>query len=60
MEKTVMENENKVNQNQENYLDNFTKDDEELVDLTTEKINDLNKKLPSWSIEPPEKFLRKK
>ncbi|MBQ8142812.1 MAG: hypothetical protein IJ194_06630 [Bacilli bacterium] len=55
-----MENENKVNQNQENYLDNFTKDDEELVDLTTEKINDLNKKLPSWSIEPPEKFLRKK
>ncbi|MCR4699170.1 MAG: hypothetical protein K5762_07385 [Bacilli bacterium] len=56
-EKEVVE---EVKEENENYLDEFVSDDEELVDLTTEKIDELNKKLPTWSIEPPEKFLSKK
>lgn len=43
---------------EENFLDSINELDEELVDLTSEKLDELNKKLPSWSIEPPHKFLK--
>lgn len=28
------------------------------MDLTSEKIQELNKKLPSWSLEPPHSFVK--
>lgn len=43
----------------ENFLDSFNSDEEEIMDLSTEKLDELNKKLPNWSIEPPHKFLNK-
>lgn len=46
-------------QEETNFLDTFANDEEEeIVDLTSEKLEELNKKLPSWSIEPPHKFLK--
>lgn len=46
--------------NDKDFLDTINDDEEdEIVDLTSEKINELNKKLPSWSIEPPHKYLDK-
>lgn len=42
----------------ENVLDNFDDNDVEEMDLTTEKVKELNKKLPSWSLEPPASFLK--
>lgn len=67
MEKEFLENENNIvttdeNENfiseDEQFLDTFTNEEEELIDLTSEKIDELNKKLPSWSIEPPHKFIK--
>lgn len=42
----------------EEILDQFT-DEEEIMELTSEKLEEVNKKLPNWSIEPPHKFLTK-
>lgn len=53
-------NVNVVEPTDTNFLDTFTDSDEELIDLTSEKLDELNKKLPSWSIEPPHSFLNKK
>ncbi len=38
-------------------LSNFG-DVENEMDLTSEKLNELNKKLPSWSLEPPHNFVK--
>lgn len=41
----------------ESLLSNFG-DVEQEMDLTSEKLNELNKKLPSWSLEPPHSFIK--
>lgn len=38
-------------------VENFA-DVENDMDLTSDKIEELNKKLPSWSIEPPHNFVK--
>lgn len=38
-------------------VENFA-DVENDMDLTSDKIDELNKKLPSWSIEPPHNFVK--
>ncbi len=38
-------------------LSNFG-DVENEMDLTSEKLNELNKKLPLWSLEPPHNFVK--
>lgn len=44
----------------EDIIDSFKDDEEEIVDLSAEKLNEMNKLLPEWSIEPPHNFLNKK
>lgn len=46
-------------QNEEDFIDSFKNDEAEMVDLTSEKLNEINKTLPEWSIEPPHNFLNK-
>ena len=43
---------------EENILDNFEDLAKLETDLSSEKINELNKKLPSWSIVPPKNFVK--
>lgn len=42
----------------ENMLDSFGNEEQEEMDLTTDKIKELNKKLPAWSLEPPHSFVK--
>jgi len=44
-------------QPEDEMLSNFS-DVENEMDLTSEKIEELNKKLPSWSLEPPHNFVK--
>lgn len=44
---------------EEKFIDSFKDDKDEIVDLTSDKLNEMNKKLPEWSIEPPHSFLNK-
>lgn len=41
---------------EDNMLSNF--EDSEEMDLTSEKIKEINKSLPSWSLEPPHSFIK--
>lgn len=40
----------------EQMIDNFAQDDVESADA--EKLREMNKKLPQWSLEPPRTFLK--
>lgn len=40
----------------ENMIDNFVQQEE--IDPNEEKLKEMNKKLPKWSIEPPQGFLK--
>ncbi len=45
---------------EEAFIDSFKDDkDDEVVDLTSDKLSEMNKKLPDWSIEPPHSFLNR-
>lgn len=37
---------------------NFTEAGKSNVDVSNERLREMNKKLPSWSLEPPYNFLR--
>lgn len=61
-----MSNEKKNNQNDQDFehmmeqriRDNFTAPQNEKADFSDERLNEMNKKLPSWSLEPPYSFLK--
>lgn len=40
----------------ENLIDSFVQEEE--VDPNEEKLKEMNKKLPQWSLEPPQGFLK--
>lgn len=40
----------------ENMIDSFVQEEE--VDPNEEKLKEMNKKLPKWSLEPPQGFLK--
>ncbi len=40
----------------ESLLDSFV--EEEQIDANEEKLKEMNKKLPKWSLEPPSGFLK--
>lgn len=37
---------------------NFAVDQQEVKDVSNERLREMNKKLPSWSLEPPFSFLK--
>ncbi len=50
-------NEEMVNvQLNENMIDSFVQEEE--IDPNAEKLKEMNKKLPKWSLEPPQGFLK--
>lgn len=38
--------------------DNFAAPQKENADFSDERLKEMNKKLPSWSLEPPYSFLK--
>lgn len=38
--------------------ENFGSDDTAAYDVSDERLKEMNKKLPSWSLEPPVSFLK--
>lgn len=38
--------------------DNFGHGKNEAVDISDERLKEMNKKLPEWSLEPPYSFLK--
>ena len=40
----------------ENFIDSFVAEEE--IDPNEEKLKEINKKLPKWSLEPPKGFLK--
>ena len=40
----------------ENLINSFVQDEE--VDPNEENLKEMNKKLPKWSLEPPQGFLK--
>jgi hypothetical protein len=38
--------------------ENFAVDQQEVKDVSNERLREMNKKLPSWSLEPPFSFLK--
>lgn len=40
----------------ENMIENFVQQEE--IDPDEEKLKEMNKKLPKWSLEPPKGFLK--
>lgn len=40
----------------ENFIDDLAQVDD--VDVNEEKIKEMNKHLPKWSLEPPQGFLK--
>lgn len=38
--------------------DNFAASRNEAADFSDERLKEMNKKLPSWSLEPPYSFLK--
>ncbi len=58
-----MSNEKKNDQEFEEMMeqrirDNFAAPHKEKVDFSDERLKEMNKKLPSWSLEPPFTFLK--
>lgn len=51
---------NNINENQvqidETMIDSLVQ--QENIDSNEEKLKEMNKKLPKWSLEPPESFLK--
>lgn len=43
---------------EERIQTNFAAPGKEKVDVSGEKLREMNKKLPSWSLEPPYSFLK--
>ena len=45
---------------EKNIMKNLVKadDDEKTADLANEKLKEMNKKLPAWSLEPPFSFFK--
>ncbi len=45
---------------EKNIMKNLVKadDDEKTTDLSNEKLKEMNKKLPAWSLEPPFSFFK--
>lgn len=45
---------------EKNVMKNLVKEDEEenKADLSNEKLKEMNKKLPAWSLEPPFSFFK--
>lgn len=40
----------------DNLIDSFVQEEE--IDPNEEKLKEMNKKLPKWSLEPPQGFLK--
>lgn len=40
----------------ESMIDSFVQEEE--LDVNEEKLKEMNKKLPKWSLEPPQSFLK--
>lgn len=38
--------------------DNFAAPQKEKTEFTDERLKEMNKKLPAWSLEPPHSFLK--
>ncbi len=51
---------NNINENQvqidETMIDSLVQQED--IDSNEEKLKEMNKKLPKWSLEPPEGFLK--
>ena len=45
-----------VPQIDDNLIDSFVQEEE--IDPNEEKLKEMNKKLPKWSLEPPQGFLK--
>lgn len=43
---------------QQRIHDNFVMPNAEGVQISDERLNEMNKKLPEWSLEPPYSFLK--
>ena len=52
-EKNMMENAIQID---EGMIDGFVQEEE--IDPDAEKLKEMNKKLPKWSLEPPQSFLK--
>lgn len=48
--------ENNAAQIDESMIDSFVQEEE--LDVNEEKLKEMNKKLPKWSLEPPQSFLK--
>lgn len=56
-----MSNEKNINQENmididQDMIDSFVQDEQ--LDANEEKLKEMNKKLPKWSLEPPKGFLK--
>jgi len=47
---------NPMTQIDDNLIDSFVQEEE--IDPNEEKLKEMNKKLPKWSLEPPQGFLK--
>ena len=52
----TMSNEKQEYQIDESMIDSYAQDD--AADADAEKLREMNKKLPTWSLEPPKAFLK--
>lgn len=43
---------------EQKILENFASNDTGNYDVSDERLKEMNKKLPSWSLEPPFSFLK--
>lgn len=60
MEEISMENENKLDMGdllERRIMENFSGDEREEPGISDERLKEMNKRLPEWSLEPPFSFL---
>ena len=43
---------------EQRIMENFASDNNDNFDVSDERLKEMNKKLPSWSLEPPFSFLK--
>lgn len=43
---------------EQRIMENFANQDVKAADVSDERLKEMNKKLPKWSLEPPFSFLK--
>lgn len=43
---------------EQRIMENFANQDTKTAEVTDERLREMNKKLPEWSLEPPFSFLK--